>query len=371
MVPQPNPPEHSSKSGRAVRYGLAIALLVLALALLGGSALWAANLLGGKPEQATTPRATSTAAASQPASTPDLNPTGPISPLIFGTNMGLFNDHDQVIQSKDTQSLMQQLHIKIVRVPARKNITSAVFVQALQAIKQVGAVPLVVLNGVQSPDTMLASDITAVKDVSSVFGDTTVYYEFGNEDDYHGIDVTKYTDGWNTVIPQLKKLAPHAHFVGPVSWQYDEPFLVSFLKNAKVQPDEISWHEYTCDLKWTNATCLNNLDKWTKHVSAARKAMATTIGKVLPIMITEWNYTASQSTQSNGQPIDDGKYSDQQFMTEWTTKALQTLANNRIFASMQYTVTDTALPMITYNQNITTQGAAFQSLYQKMFPSGS
>ncbi|HTK08777.1 MAG TPA: hypothetical protein VL485_16525 [Ktedonobacteraceae bacterium] len=370
MVPQPKPPQRPSTPENKARYTLAIAIAVIALLLLGGSAIWATNLLRGQPGQGSA--ATSTPSTSHSAAaTPNVNPTGPISPLIFGTNMGLFNDHDQVLQSDQTRTLMQQLHIKIVRVPARNNITSDVFIQALQDIKQVGAVPLVVLNGVQSPDTMLSSDITTVKDVQSVFGDTTVYYEFGNEDDYHGVPVAQYTAGWNTVIPQLKKLSPHANFIGPVSWQYDEPYLISFLQNAKVQPDEISWHEYTCDLKWSNDTCLNNLDKWTTHISAARKAMATTIGKVLPIMITEWNYTASQSTQSNGQPIDDGKYNDEQFMTQWTTKALQTLADNRVFASMQYTVTDTALPMITYNQDITTQGTAFQTLYQKMFPSGS
>ena len=41
-------------------------------------------------------------------------------------------------------------------------------------------------------------------------------------------------------------------------------------------------------------------------------------------------------------------------------------AANKVFASMQYSVTNTALPLITYNNTLTMQGITFQSLYQRM-----
>jgi hypothetical protein len=366
-------PSYSTSYDDKPRYKLAITTAIIALVILGASAFWVTNALHGQSSQGKITPSPPVVGPTQPPPTPtlDVNPTGPISPLIFGTNLGLFNDTDQVVQSEATRTLMAQLHIKIVRMPSRRSLAPQVMIQAAQAIKEIGAVPLIVLHGTQTPDTMLADDIAVVKNMNSVFGNSTVYYEFGNEDDNNGVDVNHYIAGWNMVIPQLKAIAPQAHFIGPVNYQYDANYLTTFLKNVQVQPDEISWHEYTCDVKWTNDRCLNNIDNWTTHILGARQLMANTIGKILPIMITEWNYTAAQTIQPNGQPISDGKYDNTQFITDWTTKALKTLADNRVFASMQYSVTNTALPMITYSNTVTLQGSIFQSFYQQMFPGGS
>jgi hypothetical protein len=91
--------------------------------------------------------------------------------------------------------------------------------------------------------------------------------------------------------------------------------------------------------------------------------MAAAIGTALPIMITEWNYAP------NAVP-NDGKNNDSNFMTTWTTKAIQTLAANRIFASMQYSCTDTAISLIGSNATLTMQGMAFQNQYQQMITDG-
>jgi hypothetical protein len=52
-------------------------------------------------------------------------------------------------------------------------------------------------------------------------------------------------------------------------------------------------------------------------------------------------------------------------MSQWTSKALQTLIDNHIFASMQYSVTNTAIPMVSSGNTITPQGAIFQSTYEQ------
>ena len=83
-------------------------------------------------------------------------------------------------------------------------------------------------------------------------------------------------------------------------------------------------------------------------------------------MITEWNYAADQSIQHNGLPFDDGKYNNASFIAAWTTKALDILVANKVFASMQYSVTNTALALISDKNALTLQGITFQSLYQKM-----
>ena len=297
--------------------------------------------------------------------TPTPTAQSQVSPLLFGTNMGLFTADDQVVTSTTTRSLMQQIHVRIVRIPLRRSLPNALEVQAEQAVKSIGAVPLVVLNGLRNPN-VLADDTRMIQNTNSVFGNSLVYYEFGNEDDYNGITITRYTQGWNTLIPQFKRLAPNGKFIGPVSYQYDHDNLTAFLQGANPGPDAISWHEYTCSYKDAAADCMAHLSRWAIHISDARAVMQATLGTTLPIMITEWNYAADQSTQSNGQPIADGKYNNTAFITTWTSEALHILAANGVFASMQYSVTNTALSLIASDNTLTAQGMAFQSLYQAM-----
>ena len=306
-----------------------------------------------------------TAPASNQHTLASSTPTIPVSPLLFGTNLGLFNGNDQVVTSAATRALMQQMHIRIVRVPMRTHLPNEIAMQALQAVKSIGAIPLIVLTGLRNPD-VLAGDTRMIQDVNNIFGNNLVYYEFGNEDDWNGVTIERYTGGWNTLIPRFKRLALNGKFIGPVSYQYNHDNMTSFLQGANPRPDMISWHEYTCSYKDPAGSCLANLDGWTRDITDARTVMQATFGTTLPIMITEWNYAADQSTQPNGLPFDDGKYNNTSFITEWTTKALRTLAANQVFASMQYSVTNTALPLITFRNELTTQGETFQSLYQTM-----
>lgn len=358
MQPQPDP---SAIRRRVLLLILSVSLV--AILLLAGFLV--TNLLTGKKPASTSQptQTTGQQAHSSPTSTAQANKG--VSSLLFGTNLGLFTSNDQVITSDATRQMMQQIHVQIIRIPVRTNLPNDIEMQAAQAVKAIGAIPLVVLTGMRDPNVQ-ADDTQIINDMNSVFGNTLVYYEFGNEDDWNGLTIDRYTVGWNQLIPQFKHLAHNGKFIGPVSYQYSHDNLTTFLQGANPRPDAISWHEYTCSYKDPAADCLAHIDNWTTHISDARAVMQSTLGQNLPIMITEWNYAADQSVQSNGQPFPDNKYNNPAFMTAWTTKALQTLAENQVFASMQYSVTNTALPMITYNNTLTTQGTAFQSLYEKM-----
>lgn len=321
--------------------------------------------------------ATSTAAAqNQNDNNKNTNPTpippavtgGGVSPYIFGVNLGLFDTGDQFLTSAATRAAMQQMHVKMVRMPVRPNISIAADIQVAQDIKSIGALPLLALHGALTTN-YLADDIAVIKAMNQVFGNSPVYYEFGNEEDLAGVSVAQYTSTWNSAIPQLKAVALNGNFVGPVNFQYNDAYLSTFLKTAQPRPDLISWHEYTCSYKWAADLCLSHIDNWNKHIAAARAAMQNTIGTVLPIMITEWNYAPDQLLQNGGQPFSDGKWNNASFMNAWTAKALQTLTANHIFASMQYSVTNTAIPMVDQSGAITTQGATFQSLYQQIIGS--
>src|SRR5437763_3054498 len=144
----------------------------------------------------------------------------PVSPLLFGTNMGLFDSNDQVLTPSTTRGLLQQMHVRIIRMPVRSSLSEGTEIQAAQVIKSLGAVPLVVLRGAVDSN-VLADDSLVINDMNRIFGNGVVYYEYGNEEDLLGVDVNGYTASWNAVVPQLKHLAPQGQFVGPVNFQYD------------------------------------------------------------------------------------------------------------------------------------------------------
>ena len=339
------------------------------IALLLGTGAWLTHIAGAtRTQQRGAGIGINVPGQKAPAPTPiqiqlpPIPPNTPVSPLLFGTNMGLFDTNDQVLNSTTTRAALQQMHVRIVRMPTRASLSEATEIQAAQTIKSLGAAPLIILRG-QLDKNVLADDLRIIHDMNTVFGQNIVYYEYGNEEDLQGIAVDQYTTSWNGVIPQLKRAALNAHFIGPVNFQYDHTYLATFLQTAQPRPDEISWHEYTCDDSWATSLCISHIDHWTTHISDARTTMLSITGKELPIMITEWNYAP------NAVP-NDGKNNNSAFMNTWTSRALQTLAANRIFASMQYSCTNTAIPLVSSNGAITTQGTTVQTQYQNIIVSG-
>ncbi len=272
--------------------------------------------------------------------------------------MSLYDSSDQLLNSPQTQAQIQHLHMRIIRMPVRSSLSNATEMQAAEAIRNVQAIPLVVLRG--AVDTQVLKDDTLiVNDMNAVFGHGLVYYEYGNEEDLLGIKAPDYVTSWNTIVPQLKRVALHGQFIGPVTSQYDRDYLFTFLQQANPRPDAISWHEYTCDDSWSNALCIAHIDNWTNHIADARQTMMTTIHATLPIMITEWNYAPNARDG-------DGKINNSSFMTTWTTKALATLAANHVYASMQYTCTNSVYALVNSNNTLSAQGIAMQTLYQQM-----
>jgi hypothetical protein len=281
---------------------------------------------------------------------------GPVSPYIFGTNLAMFDTRDQMLNSPTAQALLGQLHATIIRMPVRLSLPETTEIQAAQIIKNVGAVPLLVLHGASVP-TALPDDLRIIQDMNQLFGNSTVYYEFGNEDDLQGISAQRYVAAWNAVVPQLKKAALNGKFIGPVNYKYEHNYLNYFLQHAQPLPDAVSWHEYTCDVQDSDNTCIEQIADWTTHISDARISMMQAVGTTLPIMITEWNYAPNSYKN-------DGKNNDPAFMKLWTTQAIQTLAANRIFAAMQYSCTSTAMSLINDANQLTTQGQTFQAQYE-------
>ncbi len=294
-----------------------------------------------------------------------------ISPLLFGTNMALFGtgDNDPILNSEATRQQLKNIGVRLMRMPTRPTLSDATEIAAAEAIKEIGAVPLIVISGPEfKAGSILQSDQHLLDLFSRVFGKELVYYEFGNEADLQGIKVDAYVNAWNQVVPTLKQAFPTARFIAPDNYQFTRRYLKTFLQGARPHPDGVSWHEYTCSVYWSADFCLANIDSWTIHMTQARAVMQEVLGTTLPIWISEWNYASDQATVG-GKPINDGKYNNRAFMQAWTTKAMATLIANRVFASMQYFATDQPMPLVSNNQ-IGIEGQIFQQEYKQIMVNG-
>ncbi len=293
-----------------------------------------------------------------------------ISPLLFGTNMALFRDGDEpLLNSEATRQQLKNIGVRAIRMPTRPTLSDATEIAAAEAIKEIGAVPLIIINGPEfQAGSLLESDQHLLALFSRVFGKEPVYYEFGNESDLQGIKVDAYVKAWNEVVPTLKQAFPTARFIGPDNYQFTRRYLKTFLQEANPHPDGVSWHEYTCSVYWSADFCLANIDSWTIHITQARLAMQEAIGTTLPIWITEWNYASDQAVIA-GKPINDGKYNNPAFMRAWTTKAMATLIANRVFASMQYFATNLPMPLVS-NDQIGIEGQIFEQEYKQIMVNG-
>src|SRR5579859_1828125 len=323
--------------------------LLMTILLLIAILLIVNNVFTRKPE--TQPH--SAHASPAPTHTADISPTPSYavgtSPLIFGANLDR-----QISTSPHAQALVKQLGLRTIRLGDTTNGTSlAEFYNQAQTIKDMGLVPLIILHagGIADPEQRRTIDIAMVSKIQQIFGgpNVEVYYELGNENDLNpGMDASAYTAMWNTLLPTLKPLAPHSWFGGPVNFQQNPAYIAYFVHNAQPKPNFISWHEYTCSREAPASDCLKHIDNWTTHVTDTHNAITANRDAVPPIMITEWNYSPTGITG-------DGKSSDPLFLEQWTTKALQTLAANNVFASYHFNVEE-VLGLVDNDNNPTVQG---------------
>jgi hypothetical protein len=133
---------------------------------------------------------------------------------------------------------LKAAHTQIIRMPVRGPSDNPSdpgwgnepeFKQAAQYVKQLGMAPLVILRAKPATAQTLDVDLEVVEYMTDLFDGQTVYYEFGNEPDLNNngfIPAAEYVAKWNTTVPELEDAAgPDARFIGPVSYQYDEPYL--------------------------------------------------------------------------------------------------------------------------------------------------
>jgi hypothetical protein len=282
----------------------------------------------------------------------------PASKLIFGTNLTLNDANDQFITSAASRQALKQANVQSIRIPIRTEGGPAPeAIQAAQYAKELGMTPLIILK-FQQPDPAGAGKqvITAM---NQIFGNSTVYYEFGNEVDLaYGIDEPAYTAKWNQVIPQLKPLAPNGKFGGPTNYAIKDgsknqaSYVANFVKNAIPKPDFISWHEYTCGNTSTADQCIQNISNWTAHINEVKNLIQQAGNTIPPIFITEWNYDANP-------PANDSRNTNA-FQQLFVQTALQELIKDGVTAAYQYVgIGNPSYNLINPSGQLTSAGQAF------------
>jgi hypothetical protein len=267
----------------------------------------------------------------------DPAPRAPVStqatvPLVYGSNLALYDTTDQVVNDPRAQELLRQARVPILRMPFRSRQGDIYEVKALRAIQYVGAIPVVIVHGAADPQA-LADDLHLIALVRAVFGTDTVYVEFGNEPDRANIGADSYAAAWNAVIPSLKSIAPSYKFIGPAIATADAAYLATFDRLAIPRPDALSYHEYVCPPQGSDAYCIDHISDWATHIEKINAAVRGANGTSVPVMITEWNVDSSP----------DVRFANAGFMREWTEQALQTLAALQpmgLVAAMQYCVSN-------------------------------
>jgi Glycosyl hydrolases family 39 len=255
-----------------------------------------------------------------------------VSSFLFGANDTQEWSNNNVETSPAIQAELKTAHFTLMRTfffdrsLADSHATSdAEIERRLQTIEHSGMKCLGVLQNVYN--------VAFVKHVVAYAGSRCQLYEFGNEPDY-SISIETYLKQWNSTIPLLRKINPEAKFIGPVtsSEQGNNGFMQAFLEGVKasgVLPDAVSFHLYPC---WQDAraSCLNKANAFAQAAREVEAQVRAILGKDIPVGITEWNYDPDNPPPAYGD--------DPNFMTQFTTNALLSMAQAGVAFACQFDV---------------------------------
>jgi len=235
-----------------------------------------------------------------------------VSSFLFGTNDTQEWTARNVENSTAIQQALRDAHFTLMRTFFfEKSLlddhptTDAEIEQRLQTTEKSHMICLGVLTAVNNP--------AFIKHVVRYAGKRCTLYELGNEPDKDGMRA--YISSWNRLIPQLRNINPAAKFIGPVVADYTQvqPFLTA-VKASGILPDAISFHWYPCGTGDASGACLAKASTFAAVTAQVKEWVRKTLGKNLPVGITEWNYNSDNPPASYG--------ANPTFITQFTAAAL-------------------------------------------------
>ncbi|WIG59183.1 MAG: hypothetical protein OJF49_001930 [Ktedonobacterales bacterium] len=246
------------------------------------------------------------------------------SSLLFGTNDTYEWSSQNLETNPDMRKALRNAGFTLVRSFFPDNASDAVIDQRITTIEDIGAQCLGVITNI--------SNTAFDKHLVTYLGPRCQMYEFGNEPDLNNISLSMYLKQWNTLVPQLRRINPTAKFIGPVTATADgkNDFMRGFLdgvKSSGILPDAISFHWYPC-WNMSRDDCLSKADSYADVATNIRREVRDTLGKDLPVGISEWNYDP-------GNPPPD--YGDEaSFITQFSQRAIQAMVEAGVAFACQF-----------------------------------
>jgi len=235
---------------------------------------------------------------------------GGVSSLLFGINQSFDWAGSNLENTTAAQQLLKQTGFTLIRTffseqhqgwPVHKGPTTDGDLELrFQAIENSGAQCLGVLYVLDDPqfDSSLKflDHVLTFAESSKPGVVRCRLWEYGNE---YG-NMTTYLKRWNHDIPYLRARHPEARFIGPVIAGPYVDQMQKFLDGVKasgVLPDAVSYHDYPCykspdylDTAADAAACDAMINpQYASTIAEFRGMISTTLGKDVPLGITEWN----------------------------------------------------------------------------------
>ncbi len=247
-----------------------------------------------------------------------------VSSYLFGTNDSINYGSPNVENESSVQNFVKEGRLTILRTVFNATMSDSDIQTRLATLTATGTNCLVVLDAIDNATFMEH----AVQLSSSV----CKMYEFGNEPDYNGVDISTYMSDWTTQVPKLRALAPGALFGGPTASgvvSYLEQFLQ--MSATSVQPDFVSFHDYPCWGLASESDCLTqSVQTYDSDISTVIGWEMMYLGHRVPTGISEYNFDPGSSNLSSWG-------GDCTFMFQWTELALQRFIADGYDFAMQFT----------------------------------
>ncbi len=171
-----------------------------------------------------------------------------------------------------------------------------------------------------------------------------------------------YVSKWNSMIPQLKKMAINGKFGGPTLYTndtllLDTKYIAYFVHHANPKPDFISWHFYVGQSYYSTATLKSKIAILGNEVKQVKAAIQANGDKVPPMFISEWNYAGSNKPPN----------ASSAFLHTYVQLMYNEMVKDNIAGSAIFTTTDFGqFPpyLLINNQKVTGEGDQLMKSYE-------
>jgi hypothetical protein len=276
---------------------------------------------------------------------------GPISPYLFGTNYGPMH---AVVQ--EVMPLAVNAGFTVLRFPGgawTDNIDLQPFQidQYIDFCKQVGAMPMIsvrLLGG--TPET--AAELVRYTNLERKYG--VEYWSIGNEPSLftqlgyadYTYDIPTFLPEWRAIATAMKAVDPTIKILGPEIHQWNDEYATTpkdvhgkdwmkeFLLNEGDLVDVVSVHRYPMyspSAPVSIDSLRANTTQWAGMIEYLRELMRETLGRELPIAITELNSDPSPIMLQKASP-------DSFYNAIWYTDVLGQLMNEDVFMVNQWVI---------------------------------